>query len=291
MPATADGATTFGADLTQTPAFSSTQLSITNVIAPGGGTSVGSPVSGVLVSVSVRTQGDGGTGTVRVLRPAGNPDPSTYTFVNRAEVPVPFTADGTPAGHVTSVATRIPISAGDQLGWVLPGDALGNVYEMYNDGTSQCAFTGPTHLVGNSGDYSTVGCNNMVMILAGSVEADADGDGYGDETQDMCPTDASTQGPCPLAPPQVDDVRPRTTITAKPAKRTKSRKASLAFSADEPAVFECSLDGAAFTGCSSPKKYRRLSRGRHRFDVRAIDAAGNTGESVGVSWRVKKPRR
>jgi len=29
------------------------------------------------------------------------------------------------------------------------------------------------------------------------LEADADHDGFGDETQDQCPTNGSTQGPCP----------------------------------------------------------------------------------------------
>ena len=33
--------------------------------------------------------------------------------------------------------------------------------------------------------------------VSASVEPDADRDGFGDETQDGCPTDASTQGACP----------------------------------------------------------------------------------------------
>jgi hypothetical protein len=32
------------------------------------------------------------------------------------------------------------------------------------------------------------------------VEPDADHDGFGDESQDQCPTNAATQGPCPVAP-------------------------------------------------------------------------------------------
>src|SRR5690606_7431051 len=30
------------------------------------------------------------------------------------------------------------------------------------------------------------------------VEPDADGDGFGDETQDLCPAAAPLQGPCPI---------------------------------------------------------------------------------------------
>jgi hypothetical protein len=38
------------------------------------------------------------------------------------------------------------------------------------------------------------------MNLALNIEPDADQDGYGDETQDACPTDPSTQAACPDKP-------------------------------------------------------------------------------------------
>jgi len=51
---------------------------------------------------------------------------------------------------------------------------------------------------------------------------------------------------------------------------------------------ECSLDGEAFTSCTSPVVYDRLSRGSHEVTVRATDAAGNTGEDE-FSWTVGAP--
>jgi hypothetical protein len=51
---------------------------------------------------------------------------------------------------------------------------------------------------------------------------------------------------------------------------------------------ECSLDGGAFTSCTSPKVYDRLSRGTHEVTVRATDAAGNTGVDE-FSWTVGAP--
>jgi Ca2+-binding RTX toxin-like protein len=41
------------------------------------------------------------------------------------------------------------------------------------------------------------------ILVAANVEPDSDRDGFGDETQDQCPTNASIQGPCPqpAAPP------------------------------------------------------------------------------------------
>ena len=35
------------------------------------------------------------------------------------------------------------------------------------------------------------------MLANADIEPDADRDGYGDETQDLCSSDASTQGACP----------------------------------------------------------------------------------------------
>ena len=42
-------------------------------------------------------------------------------------------------------------------------------------------------------------------------------------------------------------------------------------SPDREATFECSLDGGAYYGCSSPENIDRLSEGRHVFEVRAVD--------------------
>lgn len=41
----------------------------------------------------------------------------------------------------------------------------------------------------------------LLLSLGVVVEPDADGDGFGDETQDQCPQSATTQGACPPPPP------------------------------------------------------------------------------------------
>jgi hypothetical protein len=43
--------------------------------------------------------------------------------------------------------------------------------------------------------------NSFVVLVNAQVEPDADNDHFGDETQDLCPTDATTQGPCPSGAP------------------------------------------------------------------------------------------
>jgi hypothetical protein len=70
-----------------------------------------------------------------------------------------------------------------------------------------------------------------------------------------------------------DGSPPQTSLSADyPA----GRSARFALSADEPASFQCSLDGSPFTACASPQTYRGLKPGWHTFAVRATDRAGNT---------------
>jgi hypothetical protein len=124
---------------------------------------------------------------------------------------------------------------------------------------------------------------NYRVNVSATIEPDADRDGYGDETQDRCPTDPSTQGPCP---PDTDP--PETEITKTPDNRSEKPKAKYRFTADESnSTFECRLKGKGlkrsvrrFNDCDSPRKYTRLDDGKFRFRVRAIDPAGNVDPSA-----------
>ena len=85
----------------------------------------------------------------------------------------------------------------------------------------------------------------------------------------------------------VDTVAPQTELTASPDSPTASASASFGFDADEPAHFECSLDGVSFASCASPRSFSGLADGEHSFAVRAIDAAGNVDATVAShDWRV-----
>ncbi len=84
----------------------------------------------------------------------------------------------------------------------------------------------------------------------------------------------------------VDTIPPNTLIDSGPAGLTNNPSPSFAFHSPQPGVsFECRLDpsaGGTWAPCSSPKAYTGLARGPHRFEVRAIDAAGNTDPSPPV---------
>ena len=68
------------------------------------------------------------------------------------------------------------------------------------------------------------------------------------------------------APPPTDDVPPETTITSGPSGTTTTSSATFSFASDDGgAAFECSLAGAAFAACASPKGYASLSADTHGF--------------------------
>ena len=75
--------------------------------------------------------------------------------------------------------------------------------------------------------------------------------------------------------PVPDTTPPDTSITGGPSGTSGSTSAEFTFTATEPGTFECALDGGAFEGCASPKRYADLAVGSHVFTVRATDAAGN----------------
>lgn len=90
-----------------------------------------------------------------------------------------------------------------------------------------------------------------------------------------------------------DTTAPDTSISAGPdeGSSTAATDAGFSFSSTEAHVtFQCSLDGAAFDACASPKTFSGLSVGSHVFRVRAIDTAGNVDASPAFrTWTVAEP--
>lgn len=78
----------------------------------------------------------------------------------------------------------------------------------------------------------------------------------------------------------VDTVAPSATIVSGPETPSSSTAAAFTFSASEPGVtFHCSLNGGPYAPCSNPLQLDGLAEGSHQLDVRATDAAGNTGST------------
>lgn len=80
---------------------------------------------------------------------------------------------------------------------------------------------------------------------------------------------------------------PNTKITKHPARHTGDRKARFAFKANQGrARFKCSLDGAKFKSCTSPKTLT-VGPGEHTFEARAKSQAGKKERRpASFSWTV-----
>jgi hypothetical protein len=65
-----------------------------------------------------------------------------------------------------------------------------------------------------------------------------------------------------------------------------STSASLAFTGEASATFECRIDSGSWSSCVSPKSYASLSLGSHTFEVRQTDQAGNVSTEASRTWTV-----
>ncbi len=88
----------------------------------------------------------------------------------------------------------------------------------------------------------------------------------------------------------VDLTAPATTLTSAPTDPSAQSTATFTFSSSADASFECSLDGAAFSDCTSPATYANLTEGSHTFQVRAKDGVGNADATpASHTWTVDLP--
>jgi hypothetical protein len=191
-------------------------VTIFQAAAPQSGLPMTSPFAGVITSWglnagSALAPGASNPVKLKVLRS----DPTNKTAQVVGE------SFGTAVAGSNKFDARIPVQAGDRVALAsdstpilacaesLPGDALGLI-----EGDPAIGSTVP---YGESSEVS-----GQIPLFA-TVEPDADGDGYGDETQDQCPTDASTHGPCPApkdAPAPPAPTPPITLSASAAAKKT-----------------------------------------------------------------------
>ena len=181
---------------------------------------------GVITSWSTYTGSASGLSEkLVVFRPAGG---SNYTVVGASAV------QGLTASSPDTFPTRIPVQAGDLLG--LSINTPGSYCLIPGAGGDTLAYTlnttdpavGSTFTPG-----STVA--NYRLNLSSKVEPDADGDGFGDETQDQCPTNAGTQGACP-PPPQLDTTAPSLDLAATGGKLSRRGGISFVVTSNENAT-------------------------------------------------------
>ena len=97
---------------------------------------------------------------------------------------------------------------------------------------------------------------------------------------------AVASGPAVSYQWQIDSsAPPAPTIHTGPAANTKLTVADFTFSGTEAAL-ECSLDGATFASCTSPRNVFVPTDGVHRFEVRQKTITGVPGTSAVYTWTV-----
>jgi hypothetical protein len=89
----------------------------------------------------------------------------------------------------------------------------------------------------------------------------------------------------------IDTTPPTVTITSKPSAMTNSVTAAFAFVGTDTggasiSGYECDLDSAGYSACTTGKSYSSLADGSHTFKVRATDTAGNLGTATTYTWTV-----
>jgi hypothetical protein len=208
---------------------------------------------------------------VRATDPAGNTDASPATRTWTVDTTVPSVTLTSPAdGAVTGDAS--PTFSGGA------GNAAGDLptvtVKVYT-GTDTSGSPVETLTTPPSGSSWSV--DALPALPEGTYTAYAE--------QSDAASNIGTSAPVTF---QVDLTPPHTLIDQGPSGVTASTSATIRFSSNEQgSTFECRLDGAAWSACSSPHSYAGLSSDFHTVDVRAVDPAGNVDPTpASLTWLV-----
>ena len=318
----AHAATTIGSKLERTPngtacahppgtvSCTDAQRTLPAASAAPGGVVVAAP--GVVVRWRIKTgvsSATSVTGRLRVLRDNGGVRTGGLETI-------PVTAG------IHQFATRLPIAAGERLGVDLTTSGFDFVTALtalyVSAGTGAYDRWIPPVADGASAGPTTTS-NDVELLLNGDVEADADGDGFGDETQDLCPTSAALQTACPVAPPkdttapaianskiggvvrnrsvtvtatsnEAGSMRATGTIAVGNTSRTYRLKgATKSVAAGKRTTLRLKVQKRAFNALK--RTFRRAGRkARVRISLACTDPAGNRSATKRVRKRVRPAR-
>ncbi len=191
---------------------------------------------------------------VRATDASGNTDATPASYAWTIDLTPPDTSiTATPASPTNATSASFSFSS----------TKPGSTFECQLDGGGFAACTSPMSYTGLTGGSHTVDIRATDAI--GNTDS----------------TPASFTW-------TVDTTAPDTSVTSGPANPTNSTAASFSFTATEPgSTFECQLDGAGWSACTSPRAYSSLGTGTHTFQVRATDSSGNTDASPSTqTWTI-----
>jgi hypothetical protein len=144
------------------------------------------PSDGVVVRWRIKVGAGTGPVALRITRP-GNSDTRTGAGTGPVENP--------PANTTTTYDVRLPIQAGDAVGLdCCLGSTTTNFFTNFGSGLTMDRWSPPLQ---DGAAPTAASSNSFGLLVNADIEADADHDGFGDETQDKC---IGTSGPfngCP----------------------------------------------------------------------------------------------
>ena len=292
VPASGMAADSFGSRLLNEPANANECPGVCTIVSyihpsdPNGDPySGGSPVDGVITKYRVRAKpyvaADPVLATPRVADiTRQNPDMATARATASGQQ-VTLTANGEIEEH----ATRLPVSRGQHL--ALDGRNAQLTYNASGDKFS-FVFDAPMRGSEQRTSYQTRG----ELLVQASVEPDRDRDGFGDETQDKCPSQAATSGECDRTAPRVGSMKlakrklsfrlseaGRVQLTVQKRRKVGKRMRYVQ-------VKRTTL--AAKQGANSLSFRKKLGKGRYRVTAMATDSNANKSRTYAKKFRFKK---
>jgi uncharacterized repeat protein (TIGR01451 family) len=179
LAAPAQAATTLGQ--TTTPPSGGCGADAVLFTAPSSPRPLNVPSAGIITSFTVQGDADSDVVQLSILRHTGG---TQYLVVAES-------ADSTvPTGQLTTIPVRIAVQAGDLLAY--QGVSTTGTFGCASNGADTViACVQPCNPSAGATEDMSVSASGITVNLQAQLENDADGDGYGDDTQDKCPTDKS----------------------------------------------------------------------------------------------------
>lgn len=215
-------------------------------------------------------------------------------------------------GGTYTFGSRVPIAAGNYFGLDLAPTALGGVGNvvmvLQSSGLGASHFWTPRLNDGQTDPPLTL--NDREYLYNADIEPDADGDRFGDESQDACPADSTTQvAPCPdRVVPVLTGAKLRGargfSIVADEAGTLRVRLFRV-YPGHRAADGSCSRRNPVGRRCKAYKQIRKLTKtvtagrlsgaftkrklkpGTYQLRFTLTDAAGNTSDTVRLKIRIK----
>jgi hypothetical protein len=286
FPAVGHGAQTFGSLLKNSPAPGPdpcvdtvpgpcTLLANINPNDAGDPVTSPAPANGVIVRFRLRTSG----AEPVTFRLATITNQGGTILAQATRTGETVTTQGT--GEIEEFPAQLRVVQGEHLALDAPSTRM-----VYNQGGNEYTPLYAPPLVEGQGPRGPAPEPTGELLLQAVMEPDADGDGFGDETQDGCPSQATNQGACDTTGPVIS----RIALRARSVSYRLSENAAMTFRVQRLREGRYRSLRGRFTDRGAagpnrralPRRFRRsrLSPGRYRVLVTATDQFGNKSQRI-----------